>query len=146
MKGIVCKVCSYVAINEIVPEQCPVCGAKSFIEKDDALKTSADKAEKGETEKKHIPDIKIHKACGLIPDACNDVHVKIGEILHPMLTEHNIQHVDLYANREFISRVMFTPDRLNPVASIHLKSGFSGKLAAVELCNVHGLWFNEVDF
>lgn len=144
MKGIVCKVCGYVAINGVVPRQCPVCGAKSFEEKEDALKTAADKVEVGESEKKHIPVITVVKKCGLIPEGCQDVHVKIGEIQHPMTPEHSIQHIDFYVDREFVSRVMLTPDKLNPAAALHLKSG-TGKIAAVELCNLHGSWFNEAD-
>ncbi|MDP8216739.1 MAG: desulfoferrodoxin family protein [Candidatus Kaelpia imicola] len=144
MKGIVCKVCYYVVINGVVPQQCPVCGAKSFEEKDDALKTAADKAEVGESEKKHIPAITVIKKCGLISEECQDVHVKIGEIQHPMTPEHSIQHIDFYIDKEFISRVILTPDKLNPAAVLHLKLG-AGKIAAVELCNLHGAWFNETD-
>jgi len=144
MKGIVCEVCGYVAINGVVPQQCPVCGAKSFEEKEDAVKTAADKVEVGESEKKHIPAITVVKKCGLIPEGCQDVHVKVGEIQHPMTPEHSIQHIDFYIDREFVSRVILTPDKLNPAAALHLKPG-SGKIAAVELCNLHGAWFNETD-
>ncbi|MDP8253242.1 MAG: desulfoferrodoxin family protein [Candidatus Kaelpia aquatica] len=140
MKGIVCKVCGYVAINGVVPQQCPVCGAKSFEEKNDALKTAVDKVEVGESEKKHIPAIAVIKKC----ESCWDVYVEIGEIQHPMTSEHSIQHVDFYIDQEFISRVMFTPDKLNPVVTLNLKSGV-GKIAAVDLCNLHGAWFNEID-
>ncbi|RKY36965.1 MAG: hypothetical protein DRP78_02285 [Candidatus Omnitrophota bacterium] len=145
MKGIVCKVCGYVAINGIVPQQCPVCRAKSFEEKDDALKASADKAEVGESEKKHIPEITVIKECGRIPQGCQDVNVKVGEIEHPMMPEHSIEHIDFYVDREFVSRVMLTPDKLRSAATFHLKSG-SGKISAIALCNLHGAWFNEVEF
>jgi len=144
MKGIVCEVCGYVAINGVLPDKCPVCGARSFKEQDDALKTAADKAEVGESEKKHIPAITVVKKCGLIPGGCQDVHVKIGEIQHPMTAEHSIQHIDFYIDREFVSRVLLTPGKLNPAAALHLKP-VEGKIAAVGLCNLHGAWFSETD-
>ncbi|MBD3271502.1 MAG: hypothetical protein GF384_03050, partial [Elusimicrobia bacterium] len=86
MKGIVCKVCGYVALDGKAPEKCPACGApkKSFEEKEDALKTSSDEKELGE---KHVPVIKVIKTCGLIPDGCTDVQVKIGSTIHPMKQE-----------------------------------------------------------
>jgi len=146
MKGFTCKVCGFISINGAAPENCPVCHAPktSFEEKDDAIKTPADASNLTEAEKKHIPVITVVKTCGLIPEGCQDVHVKIGEIQHPMLPEHSIQHIDFYIDNEFISRVILTPDKLNPAAALHLKAE-SGKLAAVELCNLHGAWINEAD-
>jgi len=146
MKGFVCKVCGFISINGSAPEKCPVCGAPktSFEEKKDATKTAKDVNNLAETEKKHIPVIKVVKTCGLIPEGCQDVHVKIGEIQHPMQSEHYIVHIDFYIDNEFLSRVILTPDRLNPAAALHLKVK-AGKLAAVELCNLHGAWIKEID-
>lgn len=61
----------------------------------------------------------------------------------PMQPEHYIQHIDFYVDNEFISRVILTPDKLNPAAALHLKVG-TGKLADIELCNLHGVWIKEV--
>lgn len=146
MKGIICGNCGYIAIDGAAPEKCPVCGAPKarFTEKQDALKTSKDVATVGESEKKHIPSITVNKQCGLIPSACVDVSVKVGEITHPMLPEHFIMHIDFYIDNKYISRVMLTPEKLNPAATLHIKGGGS-KLQAIELCNVHGAWFNEVN-
>ena len=85
MKGLVCKVCGYVALDGKT-DICPVYRLKNvFIEKEDAYKTPDFKAETGESEKKHIPQIAVIEKCGLIPGAgCIDVHVKVGEIIHPM--------------------------------------------------------------
>jgi len=65
MKGYVCGMCGYVAIDGAAPEKCPVCGAPKaqFTEKADALKTAKDVATIGESEKKHIPQIVIKKKC-----------------------------------------------------------------------------------
>ena len=146
MKGFVCKVCGFISINGSAPEKCPVCGAPktSFEEKEDAIKTPKDVNNLTELEKKHVPVITVVKKCGLIPEGCQDVHVKMGEIQHPMVGEHYIMHIDFYIDNEFISRVKLTPDKLNPAAALHLKAQ-SGKLTVIELCNLHGAWIKEVD-
>lgn len=146
MKGYVCKICKYIAINGAAPDKCPVCGApkSAFEEKDDAIKTPADANNLTDLEKKHIPVITVVKKCGLIPEGCEDAHIKMGEIQHPMLPEHYINHIDVYIDKEFVSRIMLTPEKLNPAAALHLKAQ-GGKLSAIALCNVHGAWTNEVD-
>jgi superoxide reductase len=144
MKGYVCGICGFVSIDGSAPEQCPVCGApkNKFTEKADALKTSKDVAVIGESEKKHIPQIIINKKCGLMP-GCIDASVKVGEIIHPMLPEHFIMRIDFYIDSKFVARVQLTPEKLNPAATIHLKTA-GAKVQAVEACNLHGAWFNEV--
>lgn len=146
MGGYVCKVCGFISINGKAPEKCPVCGAPqaSFAEKDDAIKLPQDPGNLSELEKKHIPDITVVKKCGLIPEGCQDVHAKIGQIQHPALPEHHIQHIDFYIDKEFVSRAYLTPDKLNPAAAFHFKP-LSGKLAVIEFCNIHGNWINEVE-
>lgn len=143
MKGFVCKVCGFISINGSAPEKCPVCGAPktSFAEKEGAIRTSQDEANLSE---KHTPVITVAKKCGLITQGCQDARVKVGEVQHPMLSEHYIMHIDFYIDNEFISRVMLTPDKLNPAVSLHLKAE-SGKLTAIELCNLHGAWIEEVN-
>lgn len=140
MKGYTCKVCGFISINGSAPEKCPVCGAPktSFVDNPDAIKTEADEKNLSE---KHTPVITVFKKCGLIPD-CTDAHVKIGKVIHPMEQDHYIMHIDFYIDKEFISRVHLTPEKLNPAAALHLKVG-SGKLSVVELCNKHGAWINE---
>jgi superoxide reductase len=146
MKGFVCKVCGFISINGSAPDKCPVCGAPktSFEEKEDAMKTPKDANNLTELEKKHIPVISIVKKCGLIPEGCQDVNVKIGEVQHPMQPEHYIMHIDFYIDKEFISRVILTPDKLNSAAALHIKTP-SGRLAAIALCNLHGAWIKDVD-
>lgn len=146
MKGYVCKVCMYISINGSAPAKCPVCGAPktAFEEKENAILTPKDPKNLTELEKKHIPVIKVVKICGLIPEGCQDAHVRIGETQHPMQPEHSIQHIDFYIDKEFIARVHLTPDKLNPAAALHLKAK-SGRFAAIELCNLHGAWISEVN-
>lgn len=140
MKGFVCKTCGYISINGSAPEKCPVCQSpKSAFEEKDVIKTAKDE---GATEK-HVPVIKVVKQCGLMGEGCTDVHAKIGEVPHPMEPEHFIVWVDFYVDKEWVSRTHLSP-QLNPAAGVHLKAN-SGKLTAIELCNVHGHWINEVD-
>lgn len=146
MKGIVCKVCGFISIDGQAPDKCPVCGApkSSFESREDAIKVPKDPNNMTDLEKKHVPVIKIVKKCGLIPEGCQDVHVKMGEIPHPTLPEHYIMHIDFYIDKKFVSRVHLTPEKLNPAAALHLKP-VSGKLTVIELCNIHGAWIKEVD-
>lgn len=146
MKGYVCKICKFISIDGSAPDKCPVCGAPktAFEEKEDAIKTAQDENNLTELEKKHIPVITLVKKCGLIPEGCQDVHVKMGEIQHPMQPEHFIGHIDFYIDKKFISRVILTPDKLNPAAALHLKAE-AGKLSVIELCNLHGAWIKEID-
>lgn len=145
MRGFVCKVCGFISINGSAPEKCPVCGApKTSFDERDAIKVPKDLNNLSELEKKHIPVITVAKICGLMPEDCQDVHVKMGQIQHPMLPEHYIQHIDFYIDDEFISRVILTPGKLNPAAALHLKAKI-GKLTVIELCNLHGAWIKEVN-
>ncbi len=143
MKGYVCKICGFISIDGSAPDKCPVCGApKTAFEEKDAINTPKDVNNLTELEKKHIPVVKITKTCGLIPEGCVDVHVKMGEILHPMQPEHYINHIDFYIDKKFIARTHLTPEKLNPAAALHLKVK-SGKLSIIDLCNLHGAWIKE---
>ena len=144
MKGLICKICGYVALDGN-KGQCPVCYAKNvFEEKEDAYKSPDFKAASGESEKKHMPSFTVIQECGLIPGTgCIDVHVKIGEILHPALPEHHITEIAFYVYNKFISNVMLTAD-INPATVVHLKGGTKGKVQVIENCNLHGKWYNEI--
>ncbi|MDR1784834.1 MAG: hypothetical protein LBQ99_03805 [Endomicrobium sp.] len=147
MRGLVCKMCGYVSLSE-VESQCPVCKAKDVFQmKEDAYNYKMLDIEKiaNETEKKHIPVFTIVKKCDLIPESeCLDVHVKIGEVTHPMLSEHCITEITFYVNNKFVENVMFTPNIINAATVIHLKGDIIGKVQVIGNCNLHGKWFNEV--
>ncbi len=145
MKTFVCKVCGHVEFGE-APMNCPVCGVpkQNFEEKPDIIHKPGEAETQGESERKHIPSIVVVKTCGLIPQGCMDVHVKVGEIEHPMLKEHYIIFIDFYLDKKYLSRVYLTPERLHPAAALHLKANV-GVLTAVEHCNVHGYWMSEAN-
>ena len=58
---------------------------ESFKEDPIAIVEPSKDTEKLETNKKHIPQISVTKACKLVPDECEDVNIRIGEVIHPML-------------------------------------------------------------
>ena len=145
MKGLVCSVCGFISLDGDIEGGCPVCHSKkeAFKEVADAIVTPSAASDKIEANKKHIPVIKITKACGLIPESgCTDVNIKVGEITHPMLKEHFIMYVDTYIDKHYISRVFFSPEKMNPAVGLHLKVS-TGTFQAIEKCNVHGAWMTE---
>jgi len=144
MDTFVCGKCGFIAFGS-APDICPVCGAKkeAFELDNTAIKRPTDATTLSELEKKHIPQIKITKTCGLVGPGCVDANIKIGEILHPMEIKHYIMYMDIYLDRAFIARYHLSPDKLNPVLGIHLKVD-SGNLLVLENCNLHGRWLSEV--
>lgn len=135
----ICKICGHIEFNQ-APEKCPVCGASksNFSQDPDAINP----AEK-EGKEKHVPVIVTSDSCGLIPGACKDVHIKVGSTPHPMQADHWIQWIDVYINHTFSARYMMNPESLNAAVGIHIKSGQSGTIQAIEHCNKHGNWMAE---
>ena len=139
-----CGSCGHIEFDTLT-EKCLVCHAAkdAFKENADAVKTPADPGSPTEAERKHTPKIVVVKECGLIPEGtCTDVHVRVGDIEHPMQTEHFIRYIDYYIDKTFISRVWLSPEVCHPAAALHLNVS-AGTLTAVENCNVHGTWMAE---
>ncbi len=145
MNTFVCGKCGYIAFKE-APESCPVCGAKkqAFELDPTAIKKPADPANLSELEKKHIPVIEIKRQCGLVGPGCIDANIKVGQNLHVMEEKHFIMYIDLYLDYAFIARYHLTAEKVNPVLGVHLKV-VSGKLLALENCNLHGRWIAEAE-
>ena len=143
METFVCGKCGYIAFGQ-APDACPVCGAlkQAFKLDPNAIKKPTDPANPNDLEKKHIPVIEIKRQCGLVGPGCVDANIKIGQILHVMEAKHYIMYIDFYHDYNFIGRYHLSPEKLNPVLGIHLKVT-SGKLTALENCNLHGRWVAE---
>ncbi|RPJ03808.1 MAG: hypothetical protein EHM28_14605 [Spirochaetaceae bacterium] len=134
----VCNVCGHVEFGQ-APQNCPVCFApKEKFSEDTAALMPAEK----EGKEKHVPQIVVTDDCGLIPDLCRDIHIKIGSTLHPMAEDHWITWIDIYVNRVFASRYMLRP-LMQPAVSIHVKKENTGTLTVIEHCNKHGRWMAE---
>jgi superoxide reductase len=137
-KFFVCDVCGHIEFGA-APETCPVCFAAKEHFKEDA---NAIKPAEKEGKEKHVPVIVASKSCGLIPGVCQDIHIKVGSVPHPMTPEHLIQWIDIYLDHKFAARYMLTP-QLQAAVSVHLKSEAKGTFTAIEHCNVHGTWMAE---
>lgn len=75
--------------------------------------------------------------------------VKVSVGPHPNTLEHSIRSIELYVeeggrafNPILIGRYELTPVYSEPIVEAHLKLQKSGKLIAIEYCNIHGLWEN----
>lgn len=146
MKTFVCQVCGHIAFDE-APVECPVCGMaiENFENEPDAIKKPSDPDNLNETEKMHIPVIDVKRECGLTPDvSCIDVHIKVGESMHVMESEHLIDFIDFYINKRYVTRVSMTRKVLYPAARFHLNVN-EGVITVVANCNVHGHWMTKVN-
>lgn len=122
------------------------------------MATLGDLLQKGDWKKeKHMPVIECPDA--VKADEVFEVKVGLGkEIAHPNTTEHHISWIDLYYHPEGakfpfqVGRFEFTahgesvagPNE-GPVYTHHqvtaaLKVSEPGRLYALSLCNIHGLW------
>lgn len=143
MSIFICKVCGHLEFGA-APDACPVCHVpkENFSQNDNIFTESAKNSPEGAG--KHTPSILIKKDCGLIPDVgCVDVHVRVGEVLHPMEAAHYIVFIDCYIDDSYVGRASLTPG-LNGAAAFHLKES-GKKVRVVECCNLHGHWQAEAD-
>ncbi len=142
MKLNICQVCGHVVFGD-APEHCPVCYApkEKFKQNDNVFTESAEKSK--EAAVKHIPVVKVSKQCGLIPEGCADIHVRIGEVIHPMEEKHFIRFIDVYQDYKWLERIHLSPNGVYAAGSVHFKV-LSGKITVVEQCNIHGHWMTEV--
>jgi superoxide reductase len=138
-KYYVCQVCGHIEFGS-APAHCPVCFSPREKFKEDAAAIMP--AEK-EGKEKHVPQIIVTDECGLIPDACRDVHIKVGSVPHPMQEDHWIQWIDVYVNKAFTARYQLTAENLQAAVGVHLKNSVTGTLTVIEHCNKHGNWLAQ---
>ncbi len=145
LKTFVCQICLHIAFNE-APVDCPVCGSaiENFENDVDAITTPVDPANLSEFEKKHIPAIRLERACtSESGGACTDVFIKVGEIEHVIETEHFIEFIDIYINRQYFSRIVFTPKKIYPSVHLHVNAD-KGMFSVIAHCNIHGSWRSKI--
>jgi superoxide reductase len=86
-----------------------------------------------EVAEKHLPVLEVS-------EDGKRVRVKIGEVEHPMVEDHYIQWVELFAGDQFLGRRWLAPGE-KPYAEFHLSESEKGeKLQGRCYCNVHGAW------
>ncbi len=76
---------------------------------------------------KHVPEVKIEG---------DDIHVVVGEVIHPMIPEHYIEWILVETEKSFA--VKFLKAGEEPKASFNMKG--EKVVAVYEYCNLHGLW------
>jgi superoxide reductase len=132
-----CQVCGQIEFS-LPAKACPVCHSSDYREETNPVKDST-----LEGNEKHVPVIIITSVCGIAPDTCRDIHIKIGSIIHPMTEDHWIKWIDTYVNRRHQARYMMSPQSMQPIISLHLKKEAVGTVTVVECCNKHGRWMAE---
>lgn len=80
---------------------------------------------------KHVPFVTIEG---------NKLMVQVGEVIHPMLSEHHIQFVALETKNGYQIKYLKAGDE--PKAEFILADGDEA-VAVYEYCNLHGLWVKE---
>jgi superoxide reductase len=101
-----------------------------------------DKDNPTELEKKHIPIISIGDDT---QEGEKEVNIEIGEITHPMEEDHHIEWLELKKNDEVVGRVEFSGKDEQAKATFSVKVDKGDKLVAHENCNLHGLWYGELE-
>lgn len=120
--------------------QCPKCGniIELIEEKADALFCCGEKMPeltantKEAAVEKHIPVIEIEERAATI---------KVGEVLHPMTSEHYISWIYVVTNKRIV-RYNLTPD-MDPIINLSLQPE-EQITNAYAYCNLHSLWQKEL--
>jgi superoxide reductase len=94
-------------------------------------------------EKLHVPVIEV--PAGIKVGEAFSVTVTVGEAIHPMIPNHYIHWVDLFAGNAPLGRVEFWPEVNVPQATFTVKLDKPVTLIAREYCNMHGLWESRKD-
>lgn len=102
-----------------------------------------DPASETALEQKHVPVIDAPET--VKAGETFSVQVSIGEALHPMIPQHYIHWVELFAGNEPAGRVGLTPTFGVPQVTLRLKLDKSVTLVVREYCNLHGLWESRKD-
>ncbi len=89
-------------------------------------------------DKLHVPVITVHEK--IRAGKPFRVSVAIGETLHPMVPDHYIHWVNLFAGNAPVGRGEFWPELNEPEATFTLKLDKPVTLIVREYCNLHGLW------
>lgn len=120
MKLYVCPICGNV-VEKIVDKGVPVvCCGKPMVE------LTANTTE-GALEK-HVPVLSIDG---------DKLHVKVGEVSHPMTDEHLITTIIAVFNNQVLRVDLTSADQPEAVFAI---GDYKGTIEVYEYCNLHGLW------
>ena len=113
-----CSVCGNIVEVLVVGGGTLVCCGKDMILQEENTVDAA--------KEKHVPVVEK------IPGG---VHVKVGQVEHPMLEEHYIQWIEIHTAKKVYRKELKPGDK--PEAQFMITEEV---LAAREYCNLHGLW------
>lgn len=120
MKLYVCPICGNV-VEKIVDKGVPVvCCGKPMVE---LTANTTDGALE-----KHVPVLSIDG---------DKLHVKVGEVSHPMTDEHFITTIIAVFNNQVLRVDLTSADQPEAVFAI---GDYKGTIEVYEYCNLHGLW------
>lgn len=120
MKLYVCPICGNV-VEKIVDKGVPVvCCGKPMVE---LTANTTDGALE-----KHVPVLSIDG---------DKLHVKVGEVSHPMTDEHLITTIIAVFNNQILRVDLTSADQPEAVFAI---GDYKGTIEVYEYCNLHGLW------
>ena len=116
----VCPICGNV-VEKIVDKGVPVvCCGKPMVE---LTANTTDGALE-----KHVPVLSIDG---------DKLHVKVGEVSHPMTDEHLITTIIAVFNSQVLRVDLTSADQPEAVFAI---GDYKGTIEVYEYCNLHGLW------
>ena len=120
MKLLKCPICGNV-VEKIVDKGVPVvCCGKPMVE---LTANTTDGALE-----KHVPVLSIDG---------DKLHVKVGEVSHPMTDEHLITTIIAVFNNQVLRVDLTSADQPEAVFAI---GDYKGTIEVYEYCNLHGLW------
>ena len=120
MKLLKCPICGNV-VEKIVDKGVPVvCCGKPMVE---LTANTTDGALE-----KHVPVLSIDG---------DKLHVKVGEVSHPMTDEHLITTIIAVFNSQVLRVDLTSADQPEAVFAI---GDYKGTIEVYEYCNLHGLW------
>ena len=120
MKLLKCPICGNV-VEKIVDKGVPVvCCGKPMVE---LTANTTDGALE-----KHVPVLSIDG---------DKLHVKVGEVSHPMTDEHLITTIIAVLNNQVLRVDLTSADQPEAVFAI---GDYKGTIEVYEYCNLHGLW------
>lgn len=93
----------------------------------------------GDFEKKHTPYV----VCERVGDRVV-VDVTVGHwVPHPNVPDHFIQWIDVLADDLPVARLQFSAVAADPAGRCVINVEPGTRIAAIENCNLHGLWIAE---
>lgn len=80
---------------------------------------------------KHVPVVEINN---------DEVNVKVGEVIHPMVNEHYISWILIVTETGYQIKYLTVPN--DPIAVFKTNEKV---IEVYEYCNIHGLWKKEIN-